>query len=830
MIARVAVPLPLPKTFDYNIPETFTSTVSPGCRVLVPFGNRVLTGVVVSLAKPPSLENTSSQTTDSKTRLKSILDVVDEIPALTDELLELTRWMADYYMCGWGEVIRAALPSGIDFQQQYIVYPTSSSRAHSGHVHPLLSHIDASNGLTLKELRQLDKSANLASLRRLERAGHVHIELALGKPKVRVKKAKHVELDGALREEEAFHIAKEQLPGKKQQHLLETLFLSTREDTSSPLLSDVLKKAGASSATAKSLEQRGLLRIFDQEVLRTPLGDLPAHPEKPPQHTLHKAQRAALLDIKEAISAERFQTFLLHGVTGSGKTEVYISALKEARLRGKTGIVLVPEIALTPQTVSRFRAHFGDAVAVLHSRMSLGERYDSWRHIRKGRFPIVIGPRSAVLAPLTNLGIVIVDEEHEGSYKQFDPAPRYHARDVAVMRAARNEAVCILGSATPSLESYHNAITAKKYTYLSMPERVPVPGKAAALLPTVSTVDLSLEKKKHRLPGILADAMKTAIALRIEREEQVILLQNRRGYSAILLCQTCGWSPTCDDCAVTLTYHKAQHHLRCHYCGTVKKFVRRCGQCGGTDLARLGAGTQRVEEEIEAHFPSARYLRMDLDTTSGKNAHHKILDQFGRGAADILIGTQMVAKGLDFSRVTLVGVINADVGMHLPDFRADERLFQLLTQVAGRAGRASRAGEVLLQTRNPKHPVIRFAMHHDYEQFARTTIEQRRELGYPPFGRIHRIEFKGPEEHVVEQLAQQWARCLTSREHVQILGPQPALISRVQKLYRHHVILKAHRSVPNQVLRSMITEATQKNSALPRDYRMIIDIDAVSLF
>ena len=763
MIARVVVPVPIDKAFDYLVPESMESRVQVGCRVVVPFGRRILTGLVVE---------TSNEETDVS-RLKAISDILDSSPSLTSEMLQLSRWIAEYYMCGWGEVVRAMLPSG---------------------------------------------------------AGLERINSDAPGPKVRIKKERHLQLVSRVTDQKALEDLKGEVRGHQQHAVLHTLYEFQNEGSDVPSVSETLARSGASSSTVKSLEKRGMLRIVEKEVLRTPLGDLPANPPKPPMHTLHTAQVEALSKINNAITASRFETFLLHGVTGSGKTEVYIAALKEAQKQGKTGIVLVPEISLTPQTVTRFRAHFGDIIAVLHSRMSPGERFDAWRALRSGRFPIVIGPRSAILAPLSNIGLVIVDEEHEGSYKQFDPAPRYHARDVAVMRASMNKAVCILGSATPSLESYSNAQIHGKYTYLSMPERVPVPGKKAAPLPQVRTIDLTLEKKKKQLIGVLSKPLKEAIGQRLAKEEQIILLQNRRGYSSILLCQSCGWSPMCEDCAVTMTYHKVQHHLRCHYCGRTQRIMRKCGNCGGSDLSRLGAGTQRVEEEIEAHFPTARILRMDLDTTTKKNAHHNILSQFGRREADILIGTQMVAKGLDFGYVTLVGVINADAGMLLPDFRADERTFQLLTQVAGRAGRASRPGEVLLQTRNPQHPVLRYALHHNYTLFAKSALDQRRMLQYPPFGRLIRIEFKGPNEDTLEQVSQAWAHHLPALPEVQVLGPQPALISKIQKQYRFHVILKASKSVSYTALREMITAAGKQSKSLPKGYRMAIDIDAVSLF
>lgn len=820
-LAHVALPLPLRKAFSYSIPSSLEADAVRGARVLVPFGKRFLTGLIVDIETVQTLSK----------RTKPLHDVLDDKPAFTPEMLALTKWISEYYVCGWGEVIRAALPSGIDQEQQYLVSLQNASMLHAtpDRLRPIVELLKTTGAQYLTDLKKEDPTISLSFLRRYEKAGWLHLESSLKRPKVRIKKAKHFRFLADHQTEEALAEKRAMLTGNKQQAVFDAMVELTRQGQLEPAQAEILSHTGASSATLTSLVKKGLLEIIEKEVIRTPLGDIPAEPDLPPRHTLHKSQDAALERISQAIEAEKFETFLLHGVTGSGKTEVYIAALKDVLGRGKTGIVLVPEIALTPQTVSRFRAHFGDRIAVLHSRMSKGERYDAWRNLRNGRYDVVIGPRSAILAPLENIGLIVVDEEHESSYKQFDPAPRYHARDVAVMRAHNNKAVCILGSATPSLESYVNATETGKYTYLSMPDRVPVPGHEAAPLPDVRIVDLTLEKRKHRLPGVLSEALKQAISERLAASQQVILLQNRRGYSSILLCETCGWSPMCSDCAVTQTYHKVKHHLRCHYCGKTERVTRKCPQCGGLELSRLGAGTQRIEEELEAYFPEARLARMDLDTTSAKNAHYKILDRFAKGESDILIGTQMVAKGLDFGNVTLVGVINADVGMLLPDFRAEERTFQLLTQVAGRAGRAGLRGEVLLQTRNPKHPVLRFAANHDYNSFARVALSQRRELSYPPYGRVIRIEFKGPDEEVVGRLARQWTSGLPKQEGIQIMGPQAAFIGRIQKQYRFQVMLKAQRHIPMPLLRQMIEIATTHAGKTSREYRIAIDVDSVSL-
>ncbi|MDX1439691.1 MAG: primosomal protein N' [Rubricoccaceae bacterium] len=747
-LAEIAPLAPVEGPFSYLVPDSMA--VVKGSRVVVPFGGRRVMGVV--------LESRSGDTDG----LKAVEKLLDDQPVFTDELLGLTEWIADYYLCSRGEVLKAVLPRGLIWTQR--------------------------------------KRASTAVKARLVK----HLQIVEG-----------INLEAALAE----------LRGARQRALLETVACA-----GGPLVqAEALQRVGASSATAKSLVDKGLLKICEIEVERR--SDEFAGAVDPPRMVdLHASQKKAVTSITDAIENASHRTFLLHGVTGSGKTEVYIHALKETLERGKTAIILVPEIALTPQTVRRFRTHFGRKVAVLHSRMSDGERFDAWRAIRAGKYPIVIGPRSAVLAPLANIGLIVVDEEHETSYKQFDPAPRYHARDVAVMRAFQNDGVCVLGSATPSLESAANAQHGK-YTLLKMPDRVPVQGHDAAPLPDVHVVNLAREKEIQRLKGALSDRLRDAVQKRLERDEQVILLQNRRGYSPVLTCDACGFTPACRDCAVSLTVHKARRQLRCHYCGLAERQPDRCPACGSGDLVFLGTGTQRIEEELAELFPEARVLRMDLDTTSRKGAHRQILERFGSGDADILLGTQMVAKGLDFPGVTLVGVVNADTGMLMPDFRAAERTFQLLAQVAGRAGRKDLPGEVVLQTRNPDHAAVQFALTHDYEGFARKELSERRVLGYPPFGRMIGVEFKGPEERGVSLLAQDWTNELAKGlSGVEVLGPTSALVGRVKKQWRYHTILKAPRSIPAPQIARFVREANSRFGAPKKGYRINIDVDPVGLY
>lgn len=801
---RVVPLTPIDGTFTYRVPAPLAPEAVPGARVLVPFGRRTITGVI------------ADRTEEDRDGLKDLLDVLDEAPSFTPTLLALTRWIADYYVCAWGDVLRAALPAGATRESRRVVralrppdpdLPAAASRVLEALLDgPCPAEALVGDGITHHLLR------------RLAQQGLVAIEQELEAPAARIRTAIVLRL--------AAGASGDALRGAKQRAIVAHLQARLAEGVSEAPQAEVLAATGAASGAVKALVEKGILERVEREVVRTPFDD---HPPEPPPLALHAAQQAALEAVVEALDRRRQATFLLHGVTGSGKTEVYIQALRRTLAQGRTGIVLVPEIALTPQTVRRFRAHFGDRVAVLHSRMSAGERFDAWRHLQGGRFDVAIGPRSAIFAPLANVGLIVVDEEHEGSYKQFDPAPRYHARDVAVMRAHLEGAVCVLGSATPSMESLSNA-SGGKYRRIAMPLRVPVAGHAAAPLPEVTVVDLTWERRVKRLKGALSHPLREAMRARLAKGEGVILLQNRRGYSPVITCGACGNTPACRDCAVSLTYHASHGHLRCHYCGRVERMPRVCPACEEDALERLGVGTQRVEEEIANVFPEARVLRMDLDTTSRRDAHRQLLDAFASGEADILLGTQMVAKGLDFPRVTLVGIVDADTGLTLPDFRAAERTFQLLMQVAGRAGRGDLRGEVILQTRRPEHPAVIAASRHDFELFASGELEERRALGYPPFGRIAGVEFRGPDERAVADVAARWTETLRQRGgSLEILGPEPALVGRVKRQYRYHTIIKAGRQQGAHALSRVLRDTAAAFGTPPKGVRVNVDVDAAAI-
>ncbi len=820
---NVVLPIPLDQAYTYRLPDTLAAEAQVGCRVLVPLRNRRLTGVIVEEGPP-------EDTLDFA--VKDVLDVLDDVPVCTEELLDLTKWIAEYYVCSWGEALKAALPAGLTVETQRRLHRTDAAPGEwpeheVGRL--VLEDLDEHPDTTLSAVRKrVGPAVPLALVRRMADDGVIEVETTLSDERASAKTETHLRFAPAFRHRDAAADLVQQLRGEKQQAVIRALAGFREEGTPEPRRSDVMERADASYTTVRSLVDKGMVELVEKEVFRSPLDDLPS-PDPPPDHDLLPAQQDALTAVTDAVDDDRYGTFLLHGITGSGKTEVYIRALKAVREKGRTGIILVPEIALTPQTVQRFRSHFGDRIAVLHSQMSRGERYDAWRRLRTGDAPIAIGPRSAVLAPLEHLGLIVVDEEHESSYKQFDPAPRYHARDVAVMRAHLNDAVCILGSATPSLESTMNARWGK-YERLALPERVPDASGQTATLPEVRVLDLTTQRKKHQLEGALADPLRDAVHERVERGEQTILLQNRRGYAPVIECEDCGWAPECTDCSVSLTLHRGESRgrLRCHYCGRSTRVPRQCPQCGGGDLSQIGTGTQRVQKELESVIPDATILRMDRDTTSQKHGHHRILQQF-RDGADVLLGTQMIAKGLDFGRVTLVGVVDADVGLLFPDFRAEERTFQLLTQVAGRAGRADLQGEVILQTRNPDHPAIRYATTHDYEGFAEEELTTRRQFGYPPFGHVAAVEFRGPKEERVERLAVNWTKTL--RNHagpVEVLGPEPAFIQRVKKQYRYRTLLKS-RSGDVTPLQTALRRTRTAHGTPPNGYHVAIDVDALGL-
>lgn len=800
---------PIDREMTYSVPEDLRDRLQQGSRVLIPFGTRWLTGIVT----------TQTQTTDVPSdRLKAIGEILDAYPLVEPHLLKLYQWIAQYYVCSPSEVLSAALPAGIHLDSgRHIALndqaeiPTALLSKRQRDVVNCLTELESASVKQLE--RRLGKSGIQSAVHGLMQRGIIQAFQKMTAPRVRTKTERLAEL--VPDDPRWFELELPQITTRapKQAACIQLL-----QEAKGPIPVTQLAESGITASVIRALSERNLIRITTREVRRDPYANLHVAPPEAFAPTAH--QQEAIEKITDSLNQDAFQVHMVHGVTGSGKTLVYIKAVSHALQKNQGAIVLVPEITLTPQTVRRFRAHFGDQVAVLHSALSEGERYDAWREVREGKRPVVIGARSAIFAPVQNLGLIIIDEEHDGSYKQSDPAPRYNARDVAIMRAKLQNVTVVLGSATPSLESYHNAKT-QKFNLISLPERID-----NRPMPTVTLVDMRREGG-----GLFSKPLREKMRDRLNRDERIILLQNRRGYAPTVQCTGCGSSIECPHCQVTLTYHAAHKNMLCHYCGYTQKMPETCPECQGRQLQMLGVGTQRVEETLEQQFPNVRILRMDVDSTQRKGAHDRILERFSRGEADILLGTQMVAKGLDFPGVTLVGVISADTGIHLPDFRASERTFQLLTQVSGRAGRGELPGEVVVQTYMPDGEAVQCAQTHDFLEFAKREIEARQILRYPPFGRMVLLLFKGRDEHDVAQKAGICAAALRAETppDVEIMGPVQAPLSRIQKTYRWQVVARSESHTHlNALARKVKQQFTPKNRR-GGGITVSIDVDPVSM-
>ena len=839
-LVDIALPVPIDRTFTYLVSPELQPSVLPGKRVLVPFGKKHLTGVIVGLPEATDVRG-----------LKPVTDILDIKPTFSPEMLLLTKWIGEYYFTPWGEVLRAATPQGLSQESKQTVRLVTqdietllqATKKSAPRQHAILQALADGTPLNLSQVQRKSHTKSIhAVLSEMHQRGWISITEEIEKPKAKPKLERFVGITAGGLKIVTDKTGTASLSAK-QLFIIEALRKEISSEADTVEINSFLKRHHASLSSLKTLVKNGLLQISEREVFRRSEYE---SIEPPPNITLNTNQQYALNEITKATTIGTFRAFLLHGITGSGKTQVYIDAIRNVMALGKTAIVLVPEISLTPQTVRRFKAHFGDDVAVMHSQMSIGERYDAWRMAHQGKVKIVIGPRSAIFAPLENIGLIVVDEEHDSSYKQYDAAPRYNARDVALVRASHIKAVVVLGSATPSAESFANAIH-KKYTLLELPHRVDT-----AQLPVIEIVDMAKERRRvyedlkieikksakpfpKRLPdSSISQLLQSQIAKRLERKEGTILLQNRRGFSHVMECYECGYVEKCDNCEVSLTFHATKKHLRCHYCGFVKKPPTICPKCSSIELRMHAFGTQQVQQELQELFPNAVILRMDRDTTSGKGAHNKILKQFESGEADILLGTQMVAKGLDFPRVTLVGVISADTQMLLPDFRASEGTFQLLTQVSGRAGRSNLAGEVVIQTLQPDHYSLKHVILHDFHGFYKEELEYRRELDYPPFSRIVLLEFSGERENEVQHHAKKFAEFLAMHNQQNrfiILGPADAAIPKIKNVYRKHIVVKDLKSSdPSGLyLRSALLKAKAQyevsSVASNRKIKMIIDVD-----
>ncbi len=804
MFAEVAVPVYVRQTFTYRLPGDMSRRAEPGCRVLVPLGKKFLTAFIVDLHEslPGEVD---------KADVKDVEELIDESPIITREILELTHWVSDYYFAPWGECLRAALPAGATSISEQVLSLTEAGREaldrgrderHSTSTQHALELLAGEGLIPARRLeRELPKPRAAALIRKLAREGLITVSQRIADTRMKPKLQNVVRLNsqwsvangqlpvapGRLTEEQPKSRKRKKPGGEKTLNEKQLRVVEVLQNSASDAVpfSELLDSADVSSSVVRTLEKRGVVEVFAREVRRDPLAAFER--EFGDDITLNGEQQQALDQIIAKIDEHQYSTFLLHGVTASGKTEIYIRAMRDAVRRGMTALMLVPEISLTPVFSRRLKAQFGEAVAILHSSLSEGERSDEWRRIRDGDARVVIGTRSAVFAPLEKLGLVIVDEEHDGSYKQ-DETPRYHGRDTAIVRALRAEAVVVLGSATPSIESYHNA-HAGKYTYLRLHTRY---GDRA--LAEVQTVDMREVFKRHGKAQTLSDELKSAIAETFARGEQAMILLNRRGFSSFLLCRSCGLAIHCPNCDVTLTYHRYNSSLQCHYCNYIRPVPRVCDACEGEYIHYVGLGTEQLEAMLKEMFPEMNIARLDRDTTRRRGSLEQIIMEFAGGGIDLLVGTQMIAKGHDFHNVTLVGVVSVDVGLALPDFRAAERTFQLLTQVAGRAGRGARPGRVIIQTYHPEHYSLTCAREQNYEEFYRREIVFRRTMHYPPFTALINVLIHDKDYDRANGTASAFARELrdaAKESNMRVLGPAPAAISRIRSEYRFQILIKA---------------------------------------
>jgi primosomal protein N' (replication factor Y) len=801
--AEVVVDVPLSRDeehFDYLIPERFRARAVVGSRVLVPFQKRKLEGYIIRLKNESKIEH-----------LKEIYDVLDEQPPLSEELVQLGQYISKRYLCPLFLTLQAMVPASL--RSKYVKWIQWNEEM--GDMPLIVLPEEEEVLLAIRKAGEVELKAFLRKYPQAEKVIERFVQKGFLKEITRVKD------EGGAKKEEVVQLLSD---SKEIKNLLPSLSKAPKQaaileyliDVQTATVKECLAHTGAKRSALLALVERGLLKIYLREVRRDPFGNREFQREE--RKKLTPEQSRVFQELKNAIHSGKSERYLLHGVTGSGKTEIYLQIIEDVLQLGRDAIVLVPEISLTPMMVDRFKRRFGDLVAVLHSNLSPGERMDEWRRIRKGAARVVVGARSAIFAPVQRLGVVIIDEEHESTYKQ-EEQPRYQAKEVAFQRAQYHGSIVILGSATPSMETYAYA-KAGRIKLLEMTNRV-----NEQKLPEVHLIDMREELRQgHR--HMFSRKLISLIEDRLQKKEQMVLLLNRRGYSTFVICRSCGYIVKCPHCDITLTYHLTNQTIRCHYCGYTESMVKKCPKCDSAHIRYFGSGTQKVEEELGRLFPGIRVIRMDMDTTAQKGAHEKLLTSFANEEADVLLGTQMIAKGLDFPKVSLVGMITADTMLHLPDFRSAERTFQLITQVAGRAGRHQIPGEVIVQTYTPEHYSIQLAVKQDYISFFNQEIKMRKLGKYPPFYRLCIIHFTHTEVPVLVKSLGKFAeelRLLLSSDSV-LMGPVPSTITKIKDRYRYHCMVK-YRDEPklNQYIKRAlrhVEDMVQKNNI-----QVSIDID-----
>ena len=787
LYANVIVPLPLKGMFTYMIPPQYADKVTEGCRVIVQFGKKkYYTAIVYSVYEQQ----------DSIDNIKEIVTTLEDYPIVLQQQLQFWEWIATYYMCTIGEVYKAAMPSALKLESETFVY-LNGEYSDWDNLAPseskIIPFLSTQKALSISQIEQKTKINNVINhIKSLSDKEAILINENV-KKRYSEKTEIAIKLDRDFSESEQQKILDSLSRAKKQQYLF-SFFLEKRISNSENTTFSLTKRKliddfGFSNSAIDALVEKKILSSFHQPISRLFNSKI----ETKPINQLNSYQREAKIEIKKIF--EEKPIVLLHGITSSGKTEIYIELINEYIEQGKQVLYLLPEIALTTQITERLKKVFGNKLLVYHSKFNDNERAETWQSLIKDEeYQIVLGARSSVFLPFNNLGLVIVDEEHESSFKQQDPSPRYNAKNAALVLASLYKAKTLLGSATPSIESYYNGITGR-YGLVTLSKR-----HQDIELPVIIPINTKELRRKKIMKTILSPPLVDAVDKALENKEQIILFQNRRGFAPLLECTTCSWTPKCLHCDVSLTYHKGQRILSCHYCAAVYSVPSECPDCKTPTLDTLGYGTERIEELVRETLPNANTARMDLDTTRSKRAFEHIIADFESNKTNVLIGTQMVSKGLDFDNVSIVGILNADSMLNYPDFRAHERAFQLMTQVSGRAGRRSKRGTVYLQTAHPEHPIITYIRNNDYNSFYDLQIDERRMFNYPPFFRLIEIIIKGKEERIVDQASNHLGQSLKQSFNDRILGPSKPVVARVQSLYIRKILIKIEKDTsPNRI-------------------------------
>ncbi|WP_417886755.1 replication restart helicase PriA [Zunongwangia sp.] len=812
---NIILPLPLDKRFTYSISEAESVYLKPGMRIAVPFGkSKIYTGIVAELHQiPPEVYEA-----------KPISQILDEYPIVTQEQLNFWRWISSYYLCTEGEVMRAALPGAFMLESESIVQLKKDAEFDESELKDdeflVIEALQNQSSLKIKEVESiLDKKRVLPVLNRLLSKEIIVLSQEIYE-QYKPKRVRYIKLNPEFDSEKALHSLLDKLSKAPKQRDIILKFFTLKAQTAKPVSAkNLLKSTGASSSTLKSLLRKEIFieyhlnedRLdFDAEITRN-------HIE------FNEFQLNAFQQIKNVFQEK--SVCLLHGVTSSGKTEIYFKLIEEVLNQGKQALYLLPEIALTTQLINRLQDYFGDKILVYHSKYSMNERVEVYQNVLKssGEPKVVIGARSAIFLPFKNLELIVVDEEHEASFKQYDPAPRYHARDLAIVLSHQFKAKTILGSATPSLESYFNAEHGK-YGFAELNRRY-----GNVLMPEIEIVDIKEKHRKKRMKDHFSDRLLKEIENTLAEGEQVILFQNRRGFSPILECNTCGHSPQCPNCDVSLTYHSHSNQLRCHYCGYNIAMQKRCMACHSEDISTKGFGTEQIETELRALFPDHKIGRMDQDSTRGKYGYEKIITAFENLEIDILVGTQMLTKGLDFRNVNLVGVMNADNLLNFPDFRAHERSFQLMLQVAGRAGRTKKRGKVLIQSYNPHHQIIQQVSTNDYVSMYKEQLEERYTYKYPPYYRIIKLSLKSRDYNKTNEAAEWLAKAMRNSFKQNVLGPEFPPVARIRNEYYKNVMLKIPQKQSLSKTKSIIDRIliSFNSIAVFRSVRVIVNVDPI---